>query len=201
MDNTEVQLSDLVIGSDKEKATLRAVQQSFPSTLQILCQHQLEENVCQPMQQKVGLPESTRNNIISLTFGNDGLINCKDLVDFELGFLSLSNKLLQIAPNFKPKISTNSIPINWTNNESLNNILKLSTNWKVLKSPDLVEIMHLIVKLQYADMRTALHGHRNYEIAPKLRHFESPNSVWAEKNEAEKKSIFEKFLSVTVKKK
>ena len=139
------------------------------------------------MQQKVGLPESTRNDIISFIFGNDGLINCKDLVDFELGFLSLSNKLLEIAPNFvtyfenslvpqlwehvfKPKISTNSIPINWTNNncESLNNILKLSTNWKVLKLPDLVEKMHSIVKLQYADMRRALHGHGNYEIAPKL---------------------------------
>ena len=134
------------------------------------------------LQQKVGVPEKTRNEIISLIFGK-GLTNSKDLVDFELGYLSLSNKLLEIAPNFvsyfenslisrlreyvfKPRISESWLPLNWMNNncESINNILKLSTNWKVLKLPDLIEKMHAIVKLQYADMRRALHGHGNYKL-------------------------------------
>ena len=99
-------------------------------------------NVCRHLQQKVGVPEKTRNEVISLIFGKEGLTNSKDLVDFELGYLSLSNKLLEIAPNFisyfenslisrlreyvfKPRISESWLPMNWMNNncESINNIL------------------------------------------------------------------------------
>ena len=218
--NTEVGLCDIVIGSDEEKAILKAIQQSFPGATQLLCQRHLEENVRRHLQNQVGVPEKTRSEIISLIFGKDGLVNTKDLVDFELRYLALSNMFLDIAPNFvsyfensmvprvrdfvfKPKISTNWIPLNWTNNncESLNNILKLSTNWKVLKLPDLIEKMHSIVKLQYADIRRALHGHGNYELAPKLKHLVLPNSVWSEKNEDRKTNHFQKFLSVTTKKK
>ena len=146
--NTEVGICD-VIGSDEEKAILKAIQQSFPGATQLLCQRHLEENVQRHLQHKVGVPEKMRDEIISLIFGKDGLLNMKDLVDFELRYLTLSNLFLDIAPNFvpyfensmvprvrdfvfKPKISTNWIPLNWTNNncESLSNILKLSTNWK-----------------------------------------------------------------------
>jgi hypothetical protein len=89
--------------------------------------------------------------------------------------------------------------LNWTNNncESLNNILKLSTNWKILKLPDLIEKMHSIVKLQYADMRRALHGHGNYELPPKLKHLVLPNTIWMTKNEDERKKHFQKFLAAT----
>ena len=217
--NTELGFCELVIGSDEEKAILKAIQQSFPTATQLLCQRHLQENVRRHLQQKVGVPERTRNEIISLIFGK-GLTNSKDLVDFELGYLFLSNKLLEIAPNFvsyienslisrlreyvfKPRISESWLPLNWMNNncESINNILKLSTNWKVLKLPDLIEKMHAIVKLQYADMRRALHGHGNYELAPKLKHFFMPNSVWSSKTEDEKTIHFQKFLSVKAAKK
>ena len=188
--NSELGFCELVIGSDEEKAILKAIRQSFPTATQLLCQRHLQENVRRHLQQKVGVPEKTRNEIISLIFGKEELTNSKHLVNFELGYLSLSNKLLEIAPNFvsyfeislilrlreyvfKPRISESWLPSNWMNNncESINNILKLSTNWKVLKLPDLIEKMHAIVKLQYADMRKALHGHVNYELAPKLKQF------------------------------
>ena len=96
---------------------------------------------------------------------------------------------------FKPRISESWLPLNWMNNncESINNILKLSINWKVLKLPDLIEKMHAIVKLQYADMRRALHGHGNYELAPKLKHFFIPNSIWSSKTEDEKTIHFKSF--------
>ena len=218
--NTEIGLCDIVVGSDEEKAILKAIQQSFPSAQQLLCQRHLEENVRRHLQKKVGVPEKTRNEVISLIFGKAGLVNCKDQVDFELTCLSLSNKFLEITPNFvsyfenslvqrirdyvfNPRMSTSWIPLNWTNNncESLNNILKLSTNWKILKLPDLIEKMHSIVKLQYADMRRALHGHGNYELAPKLKHLVLPNTVWMTKNEDEKKKHFQKFLAATATKK
>ena len=141
-------------------------------------------------------------------------------MDFELTCLLLSNTFLEIAPNFvtyfenslvqrvrdyvfNPRISTSWIPLDWTNNncESLNNILKLSTNWKILKLPDLIEKMYSIVKLQYADMRRALHGHGNYQLPPNLKHLVLPNAVWTTKTEEEKKKHFQKFLSMTAAKK
>ena len=153
------------------------------------------------------MPEQTRNEVISLIFGKPGLVNCKDQVDFELTCLSLSNKFLEITPNFvsyfenslvqriryyvfNPRISTSWIPLNWTNNncESLNNILKLSTNWKILKLPDLIEKMHSIV-----DTRQALHGHGNYELVTTLKHLVLPNTILMTKNEDEKKNIFRSF--------
>ena len=214
--NTEVGVCDLVVGSDEEKVILKAIHQSFPSAQQLLCQRHLEENVHRHLQKKIGVPEKERNEIVSLIFAKDGLVNCKDQVHFELTCLSLSNIFLETAPNFlkyfknslvqrvwdyvfNPRTSTSWIPLNWTNNncESLNNILKLSTNWKILKLPDLIEKMHSIVKLLYTDMRRSLHGHGNYEVIPKLKHFVLPNVVWTTKSEDEKKKHFEKFLSVT----
>ena len=82
--NTEIGLCDIVVGSDEEKAILKAIQQSFPSAQQLLCQRHLEENVRLHLQRKVGVPEKTRNEVISLIFGKAGLVNCKDQVDFEL---------------------------------------------------------------------------------------------------------------------
>ena len=97
--NTEVSVYDLVC-SDEEKAILKAISQSFPSAQQLLCQCRLEENVCQHLQKKIGVPEKERNDIISLIFGKEGLVNCKDQENFELACLSLSNTFLETAPNF-----------------------------------------------------------------------------------------------------
>jgi hypothetical protein len=218
--NTEVGFCDLVIGSDEEKAILKAVQQSFPSATQLLCQRHLEENVKRYLQHKIGVPDKIKKDIVSLIFGNDGLINAKDLVEFEMKVMSLSSMILDAAPSFvdyfesslvqrvreyiyKPKLSVDYIPLNWTNNncESLNNILKLSTNWKVLKLPDLIEKMYSIVKLQYADMRRALHGHGNYQVIPTLKSFVLSNVAWCQKNEEEKSKHFHRFISVSTSKK
>ena len=43
-------------------------------------------NVRRHLQQKVGVPEKKRNEVISLIFGKEGLTNSKGLVDFELGY-------------------------------------------------------------------------------------------------------------------
>ena len=204
---TEIGLNEIIVGSDEEKAILKAVQQSFPSATQILYQRHLEENIRRHLQHTVGGPEKLRNNIVSLIFG---LINARDLVKFELKVLSLSNTLLDIAPNFvpyfdnslvprireyvyQPKISSSCIPLNWNNNncEFLN-----STNWKVLKLPDLIEKIYSIIKFQ-SDMRRALHGHGNYQVIPQLKSFVLSNTAWSQKNEDEKARHFQKFISVS----
>jgi hypothetical protein len=64
-----------------------------------------------------------------------------------------------------------------------------------LKLPDLIEKLYSIVKLQYADMRRALHGHGNFELIPKLNYLVLPHNVWCQKSESEKNSHFQKFMS------
>ena len=76
--NTELGFCELVIGSDEEKAILKAIQQSFPTATQLLCQSHLQENVRRHLQQKVGVPEKTGNEIISLIFGKEALTNSKE---------------------------------------------------------------------------------------------------------------------------
>ncbi len=75
--NKEVGLCDLIIGSDEEKAILKAVGQSFPSATQLLCQRHLEQNVRWYLQHKVGVADKLKNEIIASIFGKDGMINSK----------------------------------------------------------------------------------------------------------------------------
>ena len=44
----------------------------------------------------------------------------------------------------------------------MNNILKLSANWKALKLPELLEKLHQIVKLQYKDEKKSAWSRKLY---------------------------------------
>ena len=79
--------------------------------------------------------------------------------------------------------------LNWTKNscESMNNILKLSANWKALKLSELVDKLHQIVKLQ-------LLRQGNYSLAPWTKKFQISTVVWESKTEDEKDELFNKKL-------
>jgi len=68
----------------------------------------------------------------------------------------------------------------------MNHILKLETNWKPEKATDLIESIHHIVKLQYADVRRALHGQGNFQLAPHVQRFQLSQTNWMEKSPEEK---------------
>ena len=133
-------------------------------------------------------------------FGDEGLLSLVDDVEFDLKALELEGKYEEHVPEFSRYLNNclenlkafvweprnkKAVPINWTNNacESMNNILKLSTNWKACKLPDLVGKLHKIVKLQYRDIRRALHGQGNYVLAPWTRKFQVSQMVWESKLE------------------
>ena len=117
-------------------------------------------------------------------FGENGLLSCADEYDFKLAafeleesysksipkflpyYIRLSKSLLEFV--FLPSKENKGVPIDWKNNscESMNHILKLSCNWKVQKVTDLIKKIFRIIKLQYADMRRALYGMGNFQIAP-----------------------------------
>ena len=98
--NTEVGFNSMIVGSDEEKALMKAILQSFPQATQIICQRHLEENVRRQLQHKIGVPDKVARDVVSSIFGRDGLKWSKDLVEFELKSLSLSNLFSEIASNF-----------------------------------------------------------------------------------------------------
>ncbi|KAK8388348.1 hypothetical protein O3P69_020379 [Scylla paramamosain] len=78
-------------------------------------------------------------------------------------------------------------------------ILCTPVNWKPEKLPDLVDKLHRIVKTQYADMRRALRGEGNFQLAPAFSKFKITISAWNNKTEDEKEACFTKFLNAKIK--
>jgi hypothetical protein len=207
------QISQIVIGSDEEAALLKAIKQCFPSAVQVLCTRHLEENVRRYLTNKIGLDDKVRKTIISEIFGTNGLISCNDARNFELMYINLLDKFHKRCPLFTDyfmkmaeKIRLNVlgarkenkwIPIDWKNNscESMNHIIKMSSNWTTMKLPDLIDRLYRIVKLQQADCRRALYGEGNYELAPWMRKQKVSSMNWKMRTDEEKEQLFRKFMA------
>jgi len=57
------------------------------------------------------------------------------------------------------------------NRESANNMLKMKTDWKPARLLDLINHLHDLVKLQYADVQRALYDQGNFQlVSPFSRH-------------------------------
>lgn len=76
----------------------------------------------------------------------------------------------------------------------MNHIIKLSANLTKMKSPDLIERLHKMVKRQQIECRRALHGQGNYELARWMSKFKVQQIHWNQKGDQEKEAIYKKFL-------
>ena len=89
----------------------------------------------------------------------------------------------------------------WTNNnvESINNILKLSVDWKPQGVKEMIEKIYKVTELYFLDNRSALHNDGNY----RLTKAESPHRVRVVNLLMRKRNCFSNFLNVinTVKRK
>ena len=206
------QFSKIVFGSDEEAALTKAVKQCFPSSVQVLCTRHLEENVRRYLANNAGVKEKVRRQVLTDIFGSNGLTSSNEVNTFKLKVVKLSDKYHKHIPAFKeyfekiaekictgvflPRVNNRWIPIDWKNNacESMNHIIKLSANWKVMKLPDLIERLYRIVKLQQVDCRRALYGHGNYELAPWMSKCKVQHVHWTQKTDEEKATLYEKFL-------
>lgn len=205
----------IVLGSDEEKALVKALQQNFPSATHVLCSRHVKNNVSRYLHHSAGANDEQVRVIQQEIFGEDGLLSSADTSAFDLrgmelqeqyayqipSFAAYFDKLLQVLRNqiYKPTID-GFIPLNWTNNncESINHILKLCTNWKLLKVPELIKKLHNIVKLQEADVRKAVHGQGNYELSPLATTFRVPHSVWMTMTSEAKEAAMSKFYKGTI---
>ena len=64
--------------------------------------HKTEENVGRHLQQKIGVSNGVKDQIIKLIFGAGGLLHCEDEVDFDLNTLELSETIASSCPEFGP---------------------------------------------------------------------------------------------------
>jgi hypothetical protein len=210
LSNSEIGTNDLIVGSDEEKALVKAVKASFPNSKLTLCTRHLEENLKRQLKNKIGMPEKNIKTIVNDVFGPDGLTNQNTSVDFDSRAIEIERKYKEtvgpylsekLVPSIKEHIhviqkSDDRLPLNWKNNhcEAMNHIFKLNLNWKPAKLPDLIQMLEKEIKHQEALTRGALYGHGDYELAPSAMHLRMPLSVWQGKSENEKQSWYSKFL-------
>jgi len=84
----------------------------------------------------------------------------------------------------------------WTNNnaESMNNILKIDTNWTPQSSPDLINKISDVIKLHLIDLRRALYGTGNYRLCSQYKKFYIKEAVFRAKCKENRDNYFYKFL-------
>ena len=170
----------------------------------------MKDNVSQFLSDKIGCPTEKRKQIIKLIFSGSGVVQSEDELTFEKRCLKLL-PILDSYPQFKsyfdwlkPLLFSNVCEPNqrgkfaklWTNNncKSLNNIIKLSLDWKPQILPDLVEKLSGVTKLQMLDLRRALYDNGKYVLVPKLKKYCIAREVWVKKNEKEKEKALLEFL-------
>jgi hypothetical protein len=76
----------------------------------------------------------------------------------------------------------------------MNHRFKISTDWKPQRLPELVNTIHDIVRLHFADLKRALFGQGSYELECAFQHLYVPHTVWTSKTTTEKEKIFARFL-------
>ena len=208
VDGTETRI---VFESDEEKAMTKALRSCFPLATHTLCCRHVEENIGRYLEKKIGTPQTVKNRILRKIFGEEGLLCAKDESEFDLVALDFVATSDQMAPGFGayfekilPTLRNyifmpskeGDVPPMWKNNscEAINHILKMVCQWKTLRLPELVTRLHLVVKMQYADVRRALHGQGNFELTGSTSKYRVNDAVWVRKTEEEKDSIYDRFM-------
>ena len=79
---TELGTSELIVGSDEEKALVKVVKCSFPDAKLTLCTRHLEENLKRQLKNKIGMPEKQSARIVEEIFGTGGLTSLDTSVSF-----------------------------------------------------------------------------------------------------------------------
>src|SRR6185436_7497209 len=85
----------------------------------------------------------------------------------------------------------------WKNNssESYNHVLKQKIHWQQMKRvSDLVGAVQDLADLQVKELKRALHGGGNFELAPFFHRHRLTHQLWATLDDTRKANLFRRFL-------
>jgi len=205
------------LGTDDEKALTKALEHSFPNSTRYLCTKHLKDNIKHYMTNKATIPTKERETITQLIFDTNGLCNANDTFTFEqissqitsttsnTQFIDYFNNCFKTRVNNyvrQPNLNAKTSGL-WTNNnaESINNVLKINTNWKPQSLTALIEKLFSVVKLQYLDARRAMYGAGNFCLHSQYTMYAVQEAVWRQKTKEQKDNAFDKFLKDSKRKK
>ena len=212
----ELRLSENIeFGTDDEKALTKAIDHVFPSSTRLLCTKHLKDNVKHYLQNNVGMEKGLRETVMDKIFGAQGITDANCTVDFETKSENLKTFLDEKHQRFEQYFSKHlkdrlqqyvvepcmvePTKRNWTNNnaESINNILKLSVDWKPQGVKEMIEKIYKVTELHFLDYRSALHDDGNYRLTKAESSQRVREALWRCKSDDEKKELFLKFLKGT----
>ncbi|XP_052219033.1 uncharacterized protein LOC127836436 [Dreissena polymorpha] len=209
----DLQSIEMLIGTDDEKAMTNAIDSVFPEAKRRLCTKHIKDNLLRQMTHKIPKDEKERNEIVNEIFGPNGVACADTSAMFDERNEKLKTSLREKGHEdfiayyeryVQSKIAdycVNDQDQLWTNNntESINNRLKVATDWKPKKTDELVQHLHDTVRVQHVDVKRALYGTGNYTLSAKYARFRLVEGVWRSKSDSEKKTYQMKFLNATSK--
>ena len=195
----------------------KALAHSFPNSTRYLCTKHLKDNIKHYMTHKATIPTKERETITQLIFDTNGLCNANDAFTFEqissqitsttsnTQFIYYFNNCFKTRMNNyvrQPNLNAKTSGL-WTNNnvESINNVLKINTNWKPQSLATLIEKLFSVIKLQYLDTRRAMYGAGNFCLHSQYTMYAVQEAVWRQKTKEQKDNAFDKFLKDSKRKK
>ena len=203
-------LGQLVIGSDDEHALVKSVTTAFPESTHILCIRHLRKNALQKLTDDA-VTLTDRNSLLDMIFGDKGIVASDDSICFEAKCDLFEGHCAGISQSFlryfqsrlRPQLKAKVVdPCHkevtdgrWTNNncESVNHILKQAIDWKSKPLTDLVEILHNLVKGQFADLRSALIGTGEFRLSDTQRHFQVTKTDYIQMSSDRRNKVFDRF--------
>ena len=203
-------VSKLVIGSDDEKALVKAITAVFPEATHVLCTRHLEENARHILQDDT-VSKKQRVNLLDKIFGQDGLIDADDTIcydeqvrEIETEMTEVSSKFLayfqkRLIPALKEKVNDpqrqNKVIQHWTNNncESMNHVLKQTVDWKSKPLPELVSLVLDLVNGQFKRIRSSIVRVGDYRLTDMYRQFERSKTDWISLTDKQKVNIYNRI--------
>ncbi|KAK7108117.1 hypothetical protein V1264_015910 [Littorina saxatilis] len=198
-------------GSDEETAIRSAVIKAFPASIRLSCTLHLKKNLDAVLADKVGLPRSERKGIVNSIFTKRGfLASATDTADVRDSVqhimdssdnIILQRHLARITPLLEDNVRGSHKPglllpsALWTNNnaESANHVLKHAVQWKSQKLVDLVQVIHGVITQQFNEVKRAMYGYGDYDLADEYQQFAVPYGVWQKKTLQQRERHLLKF--------
>lgn len=212
----DTNLSKLVIGSDDEKALVKAITTVLPEATHVLCTRHLTENARQKLTDDA-VSVIDRNTILKKIFGSEGIADANDTICFEAKCDDFESYCSEISETFvkyfhdrlkghlKFKVNeptrNDMIERKWTNNncESVNHVLKQTVDWKTRPLTDFIERVRELIEGQFKELRSALLGTGEFRLADSHTQFLTTKTDWICMTDEQQTNLFKRYRKFVAK--